>query len=56
MEAILKQNRIIPDCFACATCIQSCPTNSIHFELKKREKPPAGKFEKRNTSPGAEMG
>ena len=56
MEAILKQNRIIPDCFACVTCVHTCPTNSIHFELKKRKRPPAGKFEKRSNLPGAEKG
>jgi NAD-dependent dihydropyrimidine dehydrogenase PreA subunit len=56
MEAILKQNRIIPDCFACATCMHTCPTNSIHFELRKREKPPAGKFEKRSSTSGLKKG
>ena len=47
MEAILKRERVIPDCFACATCIESCPTHSISFDSGKRDKPPAGKFEKR---------
>ena len=46
MEAILKQNRTIPDCFACGTCIEVCPTKSIEFASGKRETPPAGKFVK----------
>jgi len=44
MEAILKQDRAIPDCFACGTCIEVCPTQSIEFASGKRETPPAGKF------------
>ena len=47
MEAILKRERVIPDCFSCATCIESCPTHSISFDSGKRGKPPEGKFEKR---------
>lgn len=46
MEAILKQDRTIPDCFACGTCIEVCPTKSIEFASGKRETPPAGKFGK----------
>ena len=46
MEAILKQNRTIPDCFACGTCMEVCPTKSIEFASGKRETPPAGKFVK----------
>jgi polyferredoxin len=44
MDAILKQDKIIPDCFSCGTCIQTCPVNAISFEHGKRRKPPAGKF------------
>ncbi len=44
MEAILKQQRTIPDCFACATCLEACPTQAISFKLGKRERPPQGKF------------
>lgn len=44
MAAILKQDRIIPDCFSCGTCINTCPTKSIRFEQKQRIKPPVGKF------------
>ena len=47
MNAILKQDRVTPDCFSCATCIETCPTQSISFDSGKRNKPPAGKFEKR---------
>jgi len=46
MDAILKQDRVIPDCFSCGTCIETCPVNAISFERGKRQKPPAGKFDK----------
>ena len=46
MDAILKQDRIIPDCFSCGTCIETCPADAISFEYGKREKPPKGKFDK----------
>lgn len=44
MEAILKQNRVIPDCFSCSSCINVCPTHSIRFDSGKREAPPEQKF------------
>ena len=46
MDAILKQNRIIPDCFSCGTCIESCPADAISFAPGKRQKPPKDKFDK----------
>ncbi|MDT8302145.1 MAG: 4Fe-4S binding protein [Sedimentisphaerales bacterium] len=46
MDAILKQDRIVPDCFSCGTCIEACPADAISFECGKRPKPPQGKFEK----------
>ncbi len=46
MDAILKQDRVIPDCFSCGTCMETCPVNAISFEPGKRQKPPAGKFDK----------
>jgi NAD-dependent dihydropyrimidine dehydrogenase PreA subunit len=47
MEAILKQEKkTIPDCFACYTCRDVCPTESIRFSTRKRTPPPAGHFEK----------
>ena len=46
MDAILKQERVIPDCFSCGTCMEICPVNAISFERGKRQKPPAGKFDK----------
>jgi NAD-dependent dihydropyrimidine dehydrogenase PreA subunit len=49
MDAILKQNRVTPDCFSCATCIETCPTDSIRFASGKRSKPPAGKFDKKES-------
>lgn len=44
MEAVLKRDRTIPDCFSCGTCIGVCPTQSISFKAGKRQVPPAGKF------------
>jgi polyferredoxin len=44
MGAILKRDRILPDCFACGNCIQVCPTQSISLAIGKRGRPPAGKF------------
>lgn len=32
MAAILKQDKTIPDCFSCGTCITVCPTQSITFD------------------------
>jgi polyferredoxin len=48
MEAILKQDRVIPDCFSCGTCQAVCPTKSITFDKGCRSKPPTGKFKKEN--------
>src|SRR3989339_52361 len=36
MGAILKRDRMIPDCFACGTCIEVCPTGSIRLAAGKR--------------------
>jgi len=44
MNAILKQDKVIPDCFSCGTCQGVCPTKSITFEKGARTKPPVGKF------------
>ena len=44
MEAILKQERAIPDCFACGVCVTTCPTQSITFGAGRRAMPPTGKF------------
>jgi ferredoxin len=46
MDAILEQDRVIPDCFSCGTCIETCPVKAISFERGKRLKPPAEKFDK----------
>jgi polyferredoxin len=46
MDAILKQDRIIPDCFSCGTCIETCPADAISFDSGKRQKPPKEKFDK----------
>jgi len=44
MGAILKRDKMIPDCFSCGTCIETCPAGAIAFKAGKRTKPPAGKF------------
>lgn len=44
MDAILKQDRVIPDCFSCGTCQSVCPTKSVEFNRGKRKRPPEGKF------------
>jgi len=44
MEAILRREKSIPDCFSCGTCINICPTKSIGFKAVRRRKPPTGKF------------
>lgn len=44
MGAILKRDRVIPDCFVCGTCIEVCPTGSIQLASGKRSRPPEGKF------------
>jgi len=45
MNAILKRENVIPDCFACANCIDVCPTDSVCVASGKRELPPKGKFQ-----------
>lgn len=45
MGAILKQDRVIPDCFSCGTCQATCPTKSISFDRGRRVEPPVGKFD-----------
>ena len=56
MGAILKQDRkTIPDCFACYTCRDVCPTGSIRFSTRKRTTPPPGHFEKKREAGSAEQ-
>ena len=48
MGAILKRDKkVIPDCFACGTCIPACPVDAISFASGKRDLPPEGKFDKK---------
>jgi len=37
MDAILKKDRVIPDCFSCGTCIESCPTNAIRYSASRAD-------------------
>ncbi|MBU2512598.1 4Fe-4S binding protein [bacterium] len=50
MDTILKQDKVIPDCFSCGTCLEVCPTGSLSFSSGKRSKPPLGKFENNTIS------
>jgi polyferredoxin len=51
MGAILRQDKkTIPDCFACYTCREVCPTESIRFSTRKRTLPPPGHFDKKMAS------
>lgn len=45
MEAILKRDKVIPDCFSCGTCMEVCPSEAISFDKGTRRKPPEGKFD-----------
>ena len=45
MDAILKQNKVIPDCFSCGTCLEACPVGAISFSSGKRAAVPKGKFD-----------
>ena len=44
MSALLRRDRVIPDCFSCGTCTEICPEGAISFSNKKRAKPPQNKF------------
>ncbi len=44
MDAILRRENVIPDCFSCSSCINVCTTNSISFSAGKRDLPPIGKY------------
>ena len=47
MSAILlRDKKVIPDCFSCYTCRDVCPTGSIRFSADKRTMPPDGHFKK----------
>ncbi|MFH2132489.1 MAG: 4Fe-4S binding protein [bacterium] len=50
METILKREKTISDCFSCGSCLTECPSGSITFGYGKRQLPPAGKFEKKQTA------
>jgi len=36
MDAILKQDRVIPDCFGCGVCVESCPTNAVSLTSSRK--------------------
>ena len=46
MGAILESDRIVPDCFSCGVCIETCPVEAISFTCGKRRRPPENKFPK----------
>jgi polyferredoxin len=46
MDAILRRENIIPDCFTCSSCLNVCPSHSVGFRSGKRVKPPEGFFKK----------
>jgi polyferredoxin len=50
MGAILESDRIVPDCFSCGVCIETCPVEAISFTSGKRKKPPEGKFAKEKST------
>lgn len=37
MDAILKQDRVLPDCFGCGVCVESCPTNAVSLTSSRRK-------------------
>ncbi|PKL17910.1 MAG: 4Fe-4S ferredoxin [Spirochaetae bacterium HGW-Spirochaetae-5] len=44
MSAILRRDKIIPDCFSCGTCINACNFDAVSFTSAKRTKPEADFF------------
>lgn len=45
MSAILRRDKVIPDCFSCNNCVNVCPVNAVKFKAGRREKPDEGKFD-----------
>lgn len=41
---LLRDKKVIPDCFSCYTCRDVCPTGSIRFSADKRIMPPENHF------------
>ena len=41
MDAILKQDKVIPDCFGCGVCVESCPTQAVSLTASRK---PAGDY------------
>jgi ferredoxin len=45
MGAILRRDKtVVPDCFSCGNCLESCPTGAVSFSYGKRAKPTSGKL------------
>ena len=36
MDAILKQDKVIPDCFGCGVCVEVCPTEAISLTSSRQ--------------------
>lgn len=44
MGAILKRDRVIPDCFSCGSCLETCPAGAVSFKSGPRALPPEGEL------------
>lgn len=52
MGTILLRDRVLPDRFACGSCMHACPIKTISLSTGKRNRPPARKFKPKTSSLG----